>query len=255
MQSFSTPRAPRARGSSRVSRSLFAGSVLSAVGFALATAVSVSRASDHQDTPEVELSPRMDINDVYVFPGSSADRTALVLTTSSPITPGQSATAAFDPNLLYQVKVDNTGDGLEDRVFQVTFDGAGTNQRVSVRGPVRPNETGMANTLVTSGPVVSGNINATLGSATGTQVFAGLRDDPFFIDLEQFFRLIPDRKPATGALSQIPDTPTASAFRPAGTAVDFLRGLNTLALVIELPTNQLTAGGTPKLGVWATISR
>lgn len=255
MPSIATSRAAHARGSSRTRRSLLAGSVLAAVAIALAATVSVSRASDHQDTPEVELSPRMDINDVYVFPGSSADRTTLILTTSSPITPGQSATAAFDPNLLYQIKIDNSGDGVEDRVFQVTFNGTGTNQRVSVRGPVRPNETGMANTLVTTGPVVSGAINATLGTASGTQVFAGLRDDPFFIDLEQFFRIIPDRKPATGALSQIPDTPTATAFRPAGSAVDFLRGLNTLALVIELPTSQLTAGGTPKLGVWATISR
>ena len=40
-------------------------------------------ASDHQDTPEVELNPRMDINDVYAFPGSSADRIALIMTTSS----------------------------------------------------------------------------------------------------------------------------------------------------------------------------
>src|SRR2546430_14762928 len=39
-----------------------------------------TRASDHQDTPEVELNPRMDINDLYAFPGSSADRTTSVLT-------------------------------------------------------------------------------------------------------------------------------------------------------------------------------
>ena len=42
-----------------------------------------SSASDHQDTPEVELSPRMDMNDVYAFPGSSADRIVLVMPTSS----------------------------------------------------------------------------------------------------------------------------------------------------------------------------
>ncbi|MEP7384784.1 MAG: DUF4331 family protein [Gemmatimonadota bacterium] len=248
-------RAAEARGSSRTRRRVVAASVLSLSAIVLVSAASMLRASDHMDTPEVELSPRMDINDVYAFPGSSADRIALVLTTSSPITPGQAATAAFDPNLLYQIKVDNSGDGVEDRVFQITFDGAGINQRVTVRGPVAPNETGTANTIITSGPSVSGNMNATLGSTTGMQVFAGLRDDPFFIDLEQFFRIIPDRKPATGALSQLPDTPTATAFRPAGQAVDFLRGFNALAVVIELPTSQLTAGGTPKLGVWATISR
>jgi hypothetical protein len=212
-------------------------------------------ASDHQDTPEVEPSPRMDVNDVYAFPGSSADRIALVLTTSSPITPAQASSAVFDPNLLYQFKIDNTGDGVEDQVIQVRFSGTGASQQVTVRGPVTPNELGTSNTLVTSGPMVTGVINTTLGTSSGTQVFAGLRDDPFFIDLEQFFRIVPDRKPVSGALSQLPATPTASAFRARGQAVDFLRGLNTLAIVIELPVAQLTAGGSPRIGVWSTISR
>lgn len=217
-----------------------------------ATATTVL-ASDHQDTPEVELSPRMDINDVYAFPGSSADRIAFVLTTSSPITPAQGATAGFDSNLLYQLKIDTNGDAVEDRVMQFTVSGSGANQTVTMRGPVAPNQTGTMNTLVTSGPTLSGNTNTSLGSAGGVQLFAGLRDDPFYLDLEQFFRIVPDRKPVSGALSQLPDTPTASAFRPAGQAVDYLRGLNTLAFVVELPISQL--GGTGKIGVWGTISR
>ncbi len=211
-------------------------------------------ASDHQDTPEVELSPRMDINDVYAFPGSSADRIVLVMTTSSPITPAQGATAGFDPNLLYQLKVDNSGDGIEDRVLQFTFTGTGANQRVTMRGPVPPAMTGPMTTLVSSGPAVSGATNSTISSGA-VQLFAGLRDDPFFIDLEQFFRIIPDRKPATGPLSQLPDIPSAGSWRPAGQAVDFLRGLSALALVVELPASQLTGTGTGKIGVWGTISR
>src|ERR1043165_3180252 len=110
---------------------------LAALGATLAITRN-SRASDHQDTPEVELSPRMDINDVYAFPGSTADRIVLVMTTSSPITPAQSSAAAFDPNLLYQLKIDNTGDGVEDKVIQVTFSGTGASQQVTVRGPVTP---------------------------------------------------------------------------------------------------------------------
>ena len=214
-----------------------------------------SQASDHQDTPEVELSPRMDINDVYAFPGSSADRIVLVMTTSSPITPAQSAAAAFDPNLLYQLKIDNTGDGVEDKVIQVSFSGTGTNQQVTVRGPVAPAQVGTMNTLVTSGSAVTGATNTNLGSASGVQVFAGIRDDPFFLDLEQFFRIVPDRKPVSGPLSQLPDQPTASSFRPAGQAVDYLRGINTLAIVMEMPSAMLTDGGTRKIGVWGTISR
>ena len=228
--------------------------VLAAAGATLAITRN-SRASDHQDTPEVELSPRMDINDVYAFPGSAADRIVLVMTTSSPITPAQSSAAAFDPNLLYQLKIDNTGDGVEDKVIQVTFSGTGSSQQVNVRGPVAPAQVGTMNTLVTSGTTTSGATNTNLGSASGMQVFAGIRDDPFFLDLEQFFRIVPDRKPVSGALSQLPDQPTASSFRAAGQAVDYLRGINTLAIVLEMPTAMLTDGGTKKIGVWGTISR
>jgi hypothetical protein len=226
---------------------------IAALGATLAV-VSSSSASDHQDTPEVELSPRMDVNDVYAFPGASADRIVLAMTTSSPITPAQSSGAAFDPNLLYQLKIDNTGDGVEDKVIQITFSGSGANQQVIVRGPVAPAQTGTMNTLVSGGASVAGATNSNLGSATGMQVFAGIRDDPFFLDLEQFFRIVPDRKPVSGPLSQLPDQATASSFRPAGQAVDYLRGINTLAIVLEIPAAMLTDGGTRKIGVWGTIS-
>lgn len=229
--------------------------VLAALGAAAAVAVTVARGSDHQDTPEVELSPRMDVNDVYAFEGSSPDRIALAVTTSSPLTPAQTPGASFDPDLLYQIKVDNDGDAVEDLVLQITFEGTGASQRVVVRGPVAPDMTGSRTALVDVSPTVSGTVNTVLGSAAGMQVFAGPRDDPFFLDLEQFFRIIPDRKPVSGPLSTLPDSPTASAFRPAGSAVDYLAGINTLAIVIELPESQLTAGGTSRLGIWATISR
>ena len=208
--------------------------------------------SDHQDTPEVELSPRMDINDVYAFPGASADRIVLVMTTSSPITPAQVAGASFDPNLLYQLKIDNDGDAVEDLVLQFTFEGTGARQQVIVRGPVAPADLGVMNRIVDVDPAVTGAVNQTL-DAGGMQVFAGPRDDPFFLDLEQFFRIVPDRKPVSGGLSQLPDTPTASAFRDP--APDYLAGFNTLAFVVELPVADLTAGGTARLGIWGTISR
>lgn len=236
---------------SRWQRSVAIVALVAASGGAIATTV---MASDHQDTPEVELSPRMDINDVYAFPGASADRIVLVMTTSSPITPAQGATAGFDPNLLYQLKVDNTGDGVEDRVLQFTFTGTGSGQQVTMRGPVAPAMTGTQTTIVSANASVTGATNTTLTSGS-VQLFAGLRDDPFFLDLEQFFRIIPDRKPVSGPLSQLPDVPSASSWRPAGQAVDYLRGLNTLALVVELPAAQLTGTGTGKIGVWGTISR
>jgi hypothetical protein len=214
--------------------------------------IRLARGSDHQDTPDVELNPASDMTDVYVFPGSSPDRIVLVLNSWAFITPAQTATTYFDPNLLYQFKVDNNTDGVEDKVIQISFDGTGANQTVNVRGPVAPPVAGaMGNKIASAAPAVSGNINTALGSTSGMQVFAGSRDDPFFIDLEQFFRILPDRRPVTGPLAQ--DTTTAGAFRSPG--IDYVAGFNVLSIVIELPTAQLTAGGNAKIGVWGTISR
>jgi hypothetical protein len=209
-------------------------------------------ASDHQDTPEVELNPTMDINDVYAFPGSSADRVVLIMTTSSPIA-GQGA--SFDPNLLYQLKIDNTGDAIEDLVFQITFNsGTGPAQQVRVVGPVAPSIKGAQSSLVNSSAVVEGAVGTPLGSSGSVQVFAGLRADPFFIDLEQFFKILPDRRPSTGALSG-PATQTATSWRSPG--VDLLRPFNALAIVIEVPKSQLVTNpaADAKFGVWATTSR
>jgi hypothetical protein len=222
----------------------------------LGIALRSSLASDHQDTPEVELHPRLDINDVYAFPGSTADRLALVLTTSSPLTPAASVGAVFDPDILYQIKVDNTGDGVEDLVLQFTFDGDGAGQQVTMHGPVAPDQTGRLNTIVSNGAEMSGPINTVLGSGSGVQLFAGLRDDPFYIDLEQFFKIIPDRAPVQGPLSTIGPKPEATAFRNPG--VDFLRNINALGIVVELPESMLLAPGSgsdPKVGIWATTSR
>ena len=226
---------------------------LAAVG---AGSIGIARASDHQDNPLVELNPAMDMSDVYAFPGSAPDRIALVLNSHPLLSPAQTPSASFDPNILYQFKIDNTGDAKEDRVIQVTFKGTGASQTVEVRGPVAPPVSGaMMNTVSTSAPTMTGAINQVLGTATGIQVFAGAREDPFFLDLEQFLRILPDRKPSTGALSAIPDTPSASSFRSASTAVDALKGSNLLSIVIELPVSQLTGGGSAKLGFWGTLSR
>ena len=221
---------------------------------AMAGVIQLAQGSDHQDTPDVELNPASDMTDVYVFPGASPDRAVLVLNSWAFVTPAQTMNTYFDPNLLYQFKIDTNTDGVEDQVIQVTFDGTGSGQTVTVRGPVAPPVAGaMGNVLASGAATVSGPINTALGNASGMRVFAGWRDDPFFIDLEQFFRIIPDRKPVTGTLAQLPDTPTATAFRNPG--VDYVAGFNVLSIVIELPTASLVAGGNPKIGIWGTISR
>src|SRR5262245_780666 len=215
-------------------------------------------ASDHQDSPDVELNPTQDMTDFYAFPSPTAGRMVLVLNSRAFLTPAAAPTASFDPNLLYQIKIDNDGDAVEDKVIQVTFSGSGASQQVEVRGPVAPPVAGaMNNTIASVTPAVTGTIGQSLGSASAMQVFAGPRDDPFFIDLEQFFRIVPDRKPVSGPLSQLPNTPSATSFRPAGQALDYVRGFNDMAIVIELPLSMIVADPAhpSRLGVWGTTSR
>jgi hypothetical protein len=231
------------------------------------TAVGVRRvvASDHQDTPEVELSPKLDVNDVYAFPGSTPDRVVLAMTVSSPITPAAALSTGFGTDVLYQIKIDNNGDAREDLVFQATFTGTGPTQVMTLRGPVAPIFKGPVSRFITTGPTITGPTNTVLARSTPSGPvlgFGGIRDDPFFLDLEQFFRIIPDRRPVSGPLSTIPSTPTASAFRgtpsPPFTGeapVDYLAGFNALAIVVELPKSMLGgAGSSGKIGVWGTTS-
>jgi hypothetical protein len=217
--------------------------------------------SDHQDTPFVELNPKSDMTDVYAFPGSSAGRIALVMDTRAFLTPAGAtdpAQASFDHNLLYQFKVDNNGDAKEDKVIQVSFTGEGASQQVAVRGPVAPPVQGaMHNEIADVTPAVTGAINATLGSPSDIQVFAGPRDDPFFIDLEAAFCILPDRRPVNGPLSSPcalqPNGQAPFFFRNPG--VDYVAGFNVNSIVLELPSSLLENGAPGRLGIWGTISQ
>src|SRR5688500_6989090 len=224
-----------------------------------AAAAGLAIGSDHQDTPEVELNAKMDITDVYAFPGAAAGRIVLVMNSRAFLTPGATAAdASFDPDLLYQFKIDNDGDAREDRVVQVSFTGSGAAQQVEVRGPVAPPVQGaMLNQIADATPTVTGAINTVLGSASDIHAFAWPRDGPFVLDLEAAFRILPDRKPVGGPLAApcaLPANPTAPFFfRNPG--INYVAGFNVLSIVVELPSALLENGAPGKLGIRGTISR
>jgi Domain of unknown function (DUF4331) len=226
-----------------------------------AAAAKLAVGSDHQDTPFVELNPKTDMTDVYAFPGSSAGRIALVMDTRAFLTPAQAqdpAQGSFDDDLLYQFKIDNNGDAKEDRVIQVSFTGEGADQKVEVRGPVVPMVQGaMGNVFADVTPAVTGALNTNLGDPSNIQVFAGPRDDPFFLDLEAFFCILPDRKPVGGALAgSCALNPNPSApFYFRTPAVNYVSGYNVNAIVIELPSSMLENGAPGRLGIWGSISQ
>jgi Domain of unknown function (DUF4331) len=178
------------------------------------------------------------------------------------LTPAQAtdpAQASFDTDLLYQFKIDDNGDAKEDKVIQVTFSGEGANQQVEVRGPLAPPVDGaMENQVADVTPTVTGPLNSVLGSSTGVQVFAGPRDDPFFIDLEAAFCILPDRRPVTGALSgscALTSSQPGKPFFFRNPGVNYVSGFNVNSIVIELPSSMIEGSAPGRLGIWGTISQ
>src|SRR5881296_3667677 len=214
-------------------------------GLLLATAAALGvtrwiKASDHKDSALLAADHAADIADVYTFRSPvHPDNVVLVMTVSGFIPPSEASTTFFDPTVLYQWKIDNNGDAVEDVVIQAFVTGTGGHQVMHFRGPAPASQIG-ATSRVIEGPEtatvpVSNGATPMIASRSGTTVFAGVRDDPFFFDLVQFKKIIAGE---------------AAAFRNPG--IDSFAGTNVLAIAVELPSARL---GGPRLGVWGTTSR
>ncbi len=225
--------------------------------------LSSSYASDHADTPAIASKPGTDLTDVFLFPSTTnPDNVVLAMNVHPLIIAGQGYSESFDPNVLYQFKIDNNGDAVEDVVIQARFTGSGRNQRVHISEPSEPETTGSVNKLVDrdDDDNNSGRVNQIFRAEGGMQVFAGGREDPFFFDLEQFFTIFPDRAtPLTGINVPNPNQPHAGSWRSPGSAVDFLSngGYNVLSIVVEVPKRKLLRHGnhaSSVVGLWCTTS-
>ena len=228
------------------------------------------RSSDHQDSATVLARPAADITDVYVYPNpNDATRVVFQMDVNPLLTPGAATTgAALDPAVLYQFKIAHgaqTGQP-EDTVIQLLPSGTGATQTISFIGPSTPVLTGTNSAFAGLPQVFSYNKVTTL--ANGVQVFVGPRADPFFFDLAQFFKIIPDRnyqnQPNPPAASATGFRGFTAAFNTAnGTSCDTTpasdiissNGFNVIAIVVEMPKSLLTANGaSSKINVWATTS-
>ena len=202
-----------------------------------------ARTADHRDAPGISEDGRADLLDVFDFvnPGNG---NVVLAATVNPFAIGGAIQLAFGPDVLYEFKIDNTGDGVEDLVIQATFTPTVPGpQAFSIRGPAKPRVAGIPKSLLLEdGPAVTGPANGTVVAGSGNifRAFAGLRDDPFFIDLIWVLRLI-------GAL------PGGPLTRAPG--IDFFATLNCSALVIEVPAAALRGSTGNVIRVWGTTSR
>lgn len=202
------------------------------------------RAADHRDAPGIAEDGRADLLDVYAFVNPNNSNVVFAATVN-PFTIGGALQVAFSPDVLYQFKIDNDGDNKEDLVIQGIFTPTVPGpQMLTVLGPGRPKTVGPKNLLLNEKrvPVFTGLANGSVFSNTnGARAFAGLRDDPFFIDLIWVLRLL-------GLQSGGPIT-----NRNGG--IDFFNVLNASIFAVEVPPALLSGESGNTIRVWCTTSR
>jgi hypothetical protein len=228
--------------------SLRSGALLAVAGLTLALggAPLLAAGADHLDAPALgrtsvgssvdllSFHGDRDINDVYVFDRAGGSRTVFAMTTNPAVNaPTISTFVDFGTNVRYVINIDRTGDAVQDLAYVWRFGAAsGGAQDYTVTRYSGAN----ARSLARGVQIATGSTGGTgIGTAKdGAKVFAGVRGDPFFFDLLGFL----------GTVLHVGDT-------ALGTGGDPFAGLNTNAVVIEVPNDSI---GATNLGVWGTTS-
>ncbi len=236
-------------------------------------------ASSHREAPAISHDPYADGTDTYAWVhGDDVVLVAAYIPFEGP--EGGPNYFAWDDHVLYDINVDNDGDAKADVTYTLStktfFQNPDTflyntgpitslndpdwNQRqyITVTETFEGHQpTALVADQLTA-PVNIGSKStpdypALVAEATQTytadngdqiKVYAGQRDDPFWVDLQVFDLLtLRGQQPPVGYSlgNNIP--------------VDSLAGYNVHALVIEVPIRRLVTGGDPVLGVWATARR
>jgi hypothetical protein len=252
-----------------------------AVGLLAMTTIGAPVAgSSHREAPMIAKDPTADITDLYAFVSPDRTDTVTIIANYTGLQEpaGGPNFYRFDPAVLYWIKVDNTGDGVADHTYTFRFRTQVANPGsflFSGYGPIGAVDSNVTQTVTVRRdgtvigqdlPVPPPNIGprttpdyaafAGVHSLTGGngRVFAGQRDDPFFVDLGAIFDL-GGLRPFNGA-----------HLIPLATAKgeDDLAAFNVNSIAIQVPKQRLTRDGQPVeaadaenavIGVWAGASR
>lgn len=228
--------------STRVRRGFRALSTLGVTALILTLGIApmLTSGADHLDAPSlgsISVNPNdslnvgkirgpLDINDVYVFRGTDAS-TVLAMTVNPAI--NVLGPTTFQAGAEYTLNLDIGTDAVADTRITTTFgdpDAQGI-QHYTVKLDGRAVATGFTD-----------NAKGRELGRSGVMAFAGMRSDPFFFDLLGFLGSVKGQ--GTRTLND-------------GNEADFFAGLNTLAIVVEVPNASIGGTGT-NVGVWATTA-
>ncbi|RZJ07310.1 MAG: DUF4331 domain-containing protein, partial [Rubrivivax sp.] len=97
----------------------------SALATALLCLAAGAQASSHREAPFITTAPKVDATDFYMFRSYETGRDGMVTLIANylPLQDGYGGPNYFslDPNALYEIHIDNTGDAKEDVTFQFRF--------------------------------------------------------------------------------------------------------------------------------------
>ena len=193
-------------------------------------------AADHIDAPAVS-GGSADITDFYAFQGENTENLVFVANLQGLLSPSESATASFDEGVLVEFNIDTDDDAVEDLVIQaIPRDG-----KMYFFGPEAPSSPGTSSSILTAASQYVVDITdygqeAVVATDAGVSVFAGPRDDPFFMDFAQYGEVI---------------SGNATGFNDPG--ADSFAGTNVLSIAIELPKSQV--GGSGTINTWVESKR
>jgi len=250
---------------------LAAGLMTLALAFQSIAPVAPVGASDHIDGPQLANDHASDINDMYLFLDPNDNTKVVMIMTINPflISSEIIGQAIFDHNLRYRFEIENTGDAAPDRFIDVRFTrGVGRETGPQTATITLPN--GSTFTAPTNVPTQGADtnditppaLNVTTDVVSGVSFFAGITDDPFFLDntAANRFVLSSIRNPgnpnrlvfANRAGFNAPDgsNPNADNQGPAplqgqsvginqGAGRDTYSGFNTLTIALSVPAAML----------------
>jgi hypothetical protein len=219
------------------------------------------RASDHDDGETDTKGRNVNLTDLYVFreidqtgpSGEPAGNLVFVMNTNPRSVARQQY--YFSPRARYEfhaTRIDNNNapaTGKADVTLRFTFDEPSGNQQRVKLTVLADGDSTVRDTTSKGAPILTTPINDAPVVNTvdvkghAVAIFAGLREDPFFFDVEQYFRV------RAGALGIGPSV----GFRNPG--LDFTAGYNVNAIVIRVPLALLQGkSAATTFDVWETIS-
>lgn len=255
--------------------------------------------SSHREAPQISKDPVADSTDVYAFVSPWAPSTVTLIANYIPLqlADGGPNFYEFGDDVLYEIHVDQTGDGTPDVSFQFQFTTTTVDPSTFLynTGPItsltdstwnrkqsytltRVDHASGATTTLGSGllcpPCNIGRLSTpdyhALGAAAvhrfsaggySGQVFAGQRQEGFYVDLGAVFDL--------GILRPFEQDHNMFGLKNTGlgrmaAGINSTHFLNVHSLALEVPIEQVTkSGGRPSsvgasdavIGVWTTASR